>query len=107
MPARIGPRKPRRIYLREWREHYDLTQRRLGERLGVSEMTVSRWERDEHKLSTSVMAAIAEALHPLMVPADLYRHPETPSADALLRETPELTGEVLSYIEYLKSRQAS
>jgi hypothetical protein len=39
--TRIGPRRPRRIYLAEWREHRGLTQKALGDRLGVTDMTVS------------------------------------------------------------------
>lgn len=106
MPARIGPRKPRRIFLKEWREHSGLTQDRLGQRLGVSDVTVHRWERNLALLNTNVMAAIAEALD--IEPADLYRHPMTPSADELLRNaSPELLKDVLSYIEFAKSRRAS
>lgn len=106
MAARIGPKKAKRIFLREWREHRDLTQERLGERLGVSDVTVHRWEKGLAKLNTDVMAAIAEAL--AIEPGDLYRHPDQPSADALLRgATPEFAADVFSYIEYLKSRQAS
>lgn len=83
---RIGPRRPRRIYLAEWREHRDLTQQQLADRLGVSDMTVSRWERATSLLNTNVMAAIAEALS--IEPFDLYRHPDQPSADELLRDQP-------------------
>jgi len=67
---------------------------------------VHRWERGGALLNTNVMAAIAEALS--IEPADLYRHPNQPSADALLRDaSPELARDVISYIEYLKSKQAS
>lgn len=83
---RIGPKRPRRIYLAEWREHRALSQKQLGERLGVTDMTVSRWERATSLLSTNVMAAIAEALS--IEPQDLYRHPDQPSADELLRGVP-------------------
>lgn len=103
MPARIGPRTPRRIFLAEWREHFDLTQKRLAERLGVSEMAVSRWERAQHKLNTDVMAAIAEAMG--IEPYDLYRHPAQPSPNDLLRDAPpEMVADVVRYIEYLKSK---
>ena len=84
---RIGPRRPRRIYLAEWRENRELSQKQLGERLGVTDMTVSRWERATALLNTNVMAAIAEALS--IEPQDLYRHPDQPSADALLRDQPQ------------------
>lgn len=83
---RIGPRRPRRIYLAEWRVDRGLSQQQLGDRLGVTDMTVSRWERATSLLNTNVMAAIAEALN--IEPTDLYRHPDQPSADELLRDQP-------------------
>lgn len=106
MAARIGPKRARRIYLREWREHRDLTQERLAQRLGTTHTTVYRWERSETKLNTDVMDAIAEALD--IEPTDLYRHPNQPSANDLLRgASPEMVKDVIDYIEYLKSKQAS
>ena len=87
MPVRIGPRRPTRIFLAEWREARGLSQERLGERLGVSKMTVSRWERNVASVNINVMSALAEALD--IEPRDLFRHPDTPSADALLRNQPD------------------
>jgi len=87
MPVRIGPRRPPRIFLAEWREARGLSQERLGERLGVSKMTVSRWERNVASVNINVMSALAEALD--IEPRDLFRHPDTPSADALLRNQPD------------------
>lgn len=87
MPVRIGPRRPPRIFLAEWREARGLSQERLGDRLGVSKMTVSRWERNVASINVNVMSALAEALD--IEPRDLFRHPDTPSADALLRNQPE------------------
>lgn len=108
MPARIGPKRPRRVYLLEWREHFGLTQKRLADRLHVSEMTVSRWERDQHKLNTDVLAAVAEALGPDVEPMDLYRDPDQPSADALLRGAPaDMVRETIDWIEFQKKRRAS
>ena len=79
---RIGPARLRKIYLAEWREHRELTQKQLGERLDppVTDMAVSRWERGVRK---PPMDALANALQ--IEPADLYRRPADPSADALLR----------------------
>ena len=84
--VRIGPRKPHRIYLAEWRGHRNLTQKQLGERLGVSGVTVSRWETATSLLNTDVMGAVAEALD--IEPVDLYRDPARPSAESLLRDQP-------------------
>lgn len=87
MPARIGPKRPFRLYIAEWREDKGLTQQQLGDRLGTSDVTVSRWETGKRKPDLDAQAAIAEALG--ISPGDLYRHPEQPSADALLRGQPK------------------
>lgn len=64
-------------------------------------MTVSRWERGTHHLSTNVLAAVAEALD--IEPVDLYRHPDQPSADALLRGQPiEIRDQALSIIRAIR-----
>lgn len=106
MPARIGPKRPRRIYLREWRERRDLTQEKLGLRLGVSDVTVHRWEKSQALLNTNVMAAIAEALN--IEPADLYRHPDQPSADELLRGAPaDVVRDAIAMIDALRRSRAS
>jgi transcriptional regulator with XRE-family HTH domain len=90
MPARIGPKKPLRLYITEWRENRGLSQEQLGARLGpkgVSGVTVSRWETGKRKPDLNAQAAIAEALD--IDPFDLKRHPDQPSADALLRGQPK------------------
>lgn len=87
MPARIGPKKPLRLFIAEWREEKGLTQQQLGDRLETSDVTVSRWETGKRKPDLDAQAAIAEALG--IPPADLYRHPAQPSADALLRGQPK------------------
>ncbi len=87
MPPRIGPKRPFRLYIAEWREDKRLTQQQLGDRLGTSDVTVSRWETGKRKPDLDAQAAIAEALG--ISPGDLYRHPEQPSADALLRGQPK------------------
>lgn len=112
---RIGPRRQRRIYLPEWREHRGLTQKALGERLepAVSDMTVSRWEKaargdlraSASQMSHGVMAALAEALD--IEPQDLYRHPDQPSADELLRGKPaELRDMAISAIAGMLAKYA-
>lgn len=99
--TRIGPRRPRRIYLAEWRENRGLTQKQLGDRLEVTDMTVSRWELGRTFLNTNVLAAVSEALD--IEPADLYRHPDQPSADALLRgQSVEIRDQALSIIRAIR-----
>jgi transcriptional regulator with XRE-family HTH domain len=101
--TRIGPRRPRRLYLAEWRSARGLTQAQLGDRIDVTDMTISRWERGTAQLNTGVMAAIAEALD--IEPADLYRHPDQPSADALLRGQPQsVVDQAITIIEAIRRK---
>lgn len=87
MPTRIGPRRLRRTYLAAWRDSRGLTQKQLASRLGVSEMTVSRWETGKAYMNTAVMSAVADAVQ--IEPEDLFRPPTQPSADAMLRDQPK------------------
>lgn len=114
--ARIGPKKPKRIYLAEWREKRGLTQKQLGERLDppVTDMTVSRWEKSARgdrgpnsaQMNDDVKAALAEALQ--LEPEDLHRHPDRPSADELLRGAPQsVVDQAFRIIEALVGRKAS
>lgn len=88
MPARIHPRRPPRLYLAAWREAHQppLTQELLGARLGVSDVTISRWETGARRPDINVIAAYAEALGRDF--RDMFRDPKAPSADDLLRDQP-------------------
>lgn len=102
MPTRIGPRRPLKVFIAEWREAKGLTQKQLAERLDVSEMTVSRWERGTVHMNTAVMAAVGEALG-LLDSRDILHHPDQPSADALLRDQPDdVRTQALRVIEALR-----
>lgn len=87
MATRIGPRKPIRLFIAAWREDKGLSQEALGLRLGVSDVTVSRWETGKRRPDLDAQAAIAEALG--VEPVDLFRLPSKPIADALLRDQPQ------------------
>lgn len=87
MPPRIGPKKPFKLFIAEWREAKGLTQQQLGDRLGTSDVTISRWETRMRQADLDAQEAIAEALG--IEPQDLRRHPDQPSADALLRDQPQ------------------
>lgn len=107
MVTRIGPKQPPRIYLKEWRKAKGLTQQQLAERLpeGTDGRTtgkdqISRWERGDRGMTINVQAALAEALN--ISPSDLFRHPDMPSADELLRNaTPEQRRQAFTVIEAL------
>jgi transcriptional regulator with XRE-family HTH domain len=87
MPARIGPGRKRQLFIVEWRLKRGLTQIQLGDRLGTTDMTISRWERGTVLLNTGVMDALADALE--IEPEDLYHHPDRPTANSLLRDQPD------------------
>ena len=101
MATRIGPRRPIRVFLAEWREHRGISQEALGSRLGVSDVTVSRWETGKRRPDLNAQAAIAEALG--IDPVDLFRHPGQPSADALLRDQPaEIREQAIRLIQAIR-----
>lgn len=88
MPVRIGPSRPTRQFLSKWREHRGLTQQQLADRIETGKDQISRWENGKRGMSAEVLNALAEALQ--IEPADLFRDPDMPSADELLRSaTPE------------------
>lgn len=87
MASRIGPRKPPRIFIAEWREAKGLTQEQLAQRLDTTDVTVSRWETGKRFPDDRAKAAIAHAMNIEVI--DLFRLPTQPSADALLRGQPK------------------
>lgn len=89
MVTRIGPKRPVKLYIAEWREYRGLTQEQLAGRIGSTKSSISRWETGERDLTLGALGAIAEALQCEV--ADLYRDPNRPSADALLRDADEPT----------------
>lgn len=103
MVTKIHPRRPRRVFLAEWREHRGLTQKQLADRLGCDVMTVSRWELQKVAISTDALAALAEALSGDMEPEDLYHHPDKPTPNQLLRGQPaEIQEQALSIIRAIR-----
>jgi transcriptional regulator with XRE-family HTH domain len=104
MVAKIHPRRIRKVFLTEWREHYGLTQKQLAERLECDVMTVSRWELGKTAMRSDSMAAVAEALGgDLMEPEDLYSHPDRPTPNQLLRgQPPEIIEQALTIIRAIR-----
>lgn len=89
MPAKIYPRRPRKVFLAEWRDSKGLTQQQLADRLECDVMTISRWELGKVAISTDALAALVEKLGgDLMEPEDLYHHPDRPTPNQLLRDQP-------------------
>lgn len=107
MVTRIGPKTPIKHFLKEWRLVRHLTQQQLADRLPVGEDDkptgkdqISRWEKNQRGMTMDVQGALAEALN--ISPADLFRDPNMPSADELLKNaTPEKRREIFAVIETL------
>lgn len=100
MVTRIGPKRPRRQYLQQWRDSRGLTQEQLADRLDTGKDQISRWESGKRGMSAGVIAALEEALQ--LEPGDIFRDPAQPSVDELLRNaTPEQRRQALSVIEAL------
>jgi transcriptional regulator with XRE-family HTH domain len=88
MVARIGPknRSRMRVFLKEWREHLDLTQEQVADRIGTTKGTVSRMEVNSREPNLGYLAAFAEAID--RETGDLFRDPKRPTRDELLRDVP-------------------
>ncbi len=68
-----------RLYLKEWREHRQLTQEQLAERMDLSRPMISKIERGLNPYSQAFLEAAAAALR--CEPADLLvRDPSKPDA---------------------------
>jgi transcriptional regulator with XRE-family HTH domain len=99
--ARIGPKKPIRVFLAEWRDHHRLSQEELGSRLGTSKATVSRKENQKRSFDVGYVAAVAEALGRDF--EDMFRHPDQPTQQELLHGlSPEGREAVLAVVESLR-----
>ena len=106
MVQRIGPKKPRQNYLRAWREERGLTQEQLSDRLNTSKGQISSWETGRRSMTWAVQEALAEALS--IEPWDLFRDPQQPSADELLRNaTPEIRQQAIEVIRVLTMKKSA
>lgn len=77
-----------------------MTQRRLAERMECQEGTISKLLNGQMEMTQSWLAGIAGAMNREVT--DLYRHPDMPSADELLRRLPqEKRDEAMRYIDFL------
>lgn len=103
MVTRIGPQsaKPRAVYFKEWREHRNLTQEQLADRLGTTKATISRMENGKTSYNEGYLEALSEALN--STPQDLIsRHPEQPSLDKLLESlNPADKNRILAVVQTL------
>jgi transcriptional regulator with XRE-family HTH domain len=92
--TRIGPRRPRRVFHKQWRELLGYSLQYVADRLGESGIprgTVQRWEKEPWRLDPGIMAALAEIYG--IEPQDLWRQPpakpQGPSVDQMLEDAPD------------------
>lgn len=91
MVTRIGPRKPRRHFIREWMEERGIpSQTELANRIGeegVSVAAVNRWIHGSRALSEGVKQALARALR-LPDTEMIYKHPNSVFLDVMIKDQP-------------------
>lgn len=83
--TRIGRKKPVRLFIHEWMKHRDKTQVDIANRLEVgSTGTISKKLAKPEKMSVEWLAKFAWALD--VEVEDLYRDPNRPTQEDLLRD---------------------
>lgn len=104
MVTRIKPKTPRRNFLAKWRAKKGMTQEQLAEHLDTYKGQISNWEGNKRAMGFAVQAALAEALD--IEPSALFRDPDVPSADELLRDAdPQIVNEAIEIIKVLIARK--
>lgn len=87
MVTRIHKGVRGRLFLKEHREAKGVSAEQMAGRLGIERESVYRLEREPRRVNPDKQAQWAAALD--IDPADLWRPPETPSLDALVRGAPD------------------
>lgn len=106
MVTRIGGGRRPHLYIKEWMEHRNLSDRQLADRMEVARETIWRWHNEQHRLRPEKIAAIAAALD--LQPEDLYRPPERPSLDAMIKDAPkDVQDMVIDIVSRMVNRKAS
>jgi len=111
---RIGPKRPLRAFLADWRESKGLTQDQMGGRFDppVEKGQISKWETAGRQgvINTSVVAEYAQALG-VKDPRRLYGLPpkgsEPPTIDQMVVEKGIDRDDVIAFIEAMGRRKAS
>lgn len=101
MPTKIPPEARRRhspLFLKEWIEFRHMTAEQFAGRIGTNKSVISRLINGKQRYHQDWLEIIVFYLD-CEVP-DLFRHPESPSADSMLRRmTPAQRSLALKAIE--------
>ena len=87
MVTRIGPRRAKRLFIKEWMDAKEVSDERAANRIGVARETVYRWRKEQHRLNPEKIALLASALD--MEPEEFHRPPGRRSLDALVKNAPD------------------
>lgn len=82
MTPRIGPKRPYRLYIREWIKEKNLTQKQVAERMECEEGTLSKLINGKMGRTDDWLASIAHALD--IDVEHLFRDPKRPTQQDLL-----------------------
>lgn len=83
--ARIRFKRPPPLFLQEWMDKFQLSGEEMAGRMDCSPGTVSKLLNGKMKITEEWKARFVDALgHDVTVP-DLYRHPDRPTQEDLLR----------------------
>lgn len=74
------------LYITEHMKKQDISDEHLANRIGVARETVFRWRKEQRRLNPEKIAVIASALD--MEPHELYRPPDNPFLDTIVRKAP-------------------
>jgi len=86
--GRFEPKTQVKWYIREWREHLDLSQEQVAHRLNTNKGQISKLETGKQRMNDDWLAALAHAYN--LHPSRLLLPPDTTSVDDLLIEaTPD------------------
>lgn len=99
---RIGSKKPLRWFLPEWRNHFNLTQEQLAERIGTGKGQISKLETGAQRFNDKWIALCAEGLN--IEPGDLLRDPKADDVRSLLLKAPEEIRDLLAAPEEVRER---
>lgn len=81
--TRIHHKARKRLFLKEHREAKGISAETMSGRLGIERESVYRLEREPRRVNAEKQAAYAAALQ--IEPEDLWRPPERPSLDAIIK----------------------
>jgi hypothetical protein len=93
MVTGIYEKRLRRLFIKDWQEHWQLSAEVMASRLGIERESYYRLLREPHRLNTDKLAQLADAMGHHMEPQDFYRPPTRPSVDAMLEDVPEAVRE--------------